>query len=44
MGSVTGGDEEDPERTKRILRLALRLAAFSILIYFVYYLAGYLVR
>ncbi len=37
-----GGDE--PRRARRVRRLALGLAVFSLLMYFMYYLAGYLVR
>jgi hypothetical protein len=35
---------EEPRRARRVRRLALGLAVFSLLMYFMYYLAGYLVR
>ncbi len=41
---MNGASEGDPARARRVRRLAFVLAAVSLLIYFVYYLAGYLVR
>jgi hypothetical protein len=44
LSAVNDGNGDDPARVRRIRRLAFGLAAVSVVIYFVYYLAGYLLR